>query len=163
MYYSTRQHVRLFQSSSYRGRHIFLYNNVTPAQHSRIRYWAERVPPPSAPSIREIRANCQTWCIDVMTELLNEGIGRPDALAEARSIRSPFPSERRMQPIEHPMMHPMHVRHPSDRHPQQQQQRPPIMHPMHVQEPYHPHHQRQQHWQGRREDEDSGCCGCVLM
>lgn len=100
MTYNTRKDVNVTESDSYEGQQIFIQDNITPAQHERIQYWAQQVPPPSAPSLKEIRANCQTWCIDVMEGLLKEGIGTPEAIAEAQRRRTLLPFEQQQtQPI----------------------------------------------------------------
>ena len=119
MSYRPANNVRIMASSSFRDA-ILVHDNITEAEHARVRYWAERTVPPSAPNMRESRGNCQTWCLVVLDQLLSERIGRPDRVAEARRRQTPLPH----QQVARPMIQPMEYQEPPISHQQSQGRTP---------------------------------------
>ena len=90
MTYRPLLNVNMIALRSFRS-HIVVAESITDAQHSRIRYWAERIQPLSAQKMRELRGHDQTWCIAVLEQLVREGISRSDRVELVRKSRRALP------------------------------------------------------------------------
>lgn len=106
MTYQPKNGLDILRSTSFKS-YMFIADNLSEASHNRIRYCADRMPPPSAPNMRELRGNCQTWCIAVLEQLLPYGIGTAGRLASAKRSRDLLPYElTRVRPAGHPSVQP---------------------------------------------------------
>jgi hypothetical protein len=84
----------ILASSPLRGSYI-MNPNITEQEHTRIRYWAENTPPPTAVNAAAAKANCQHWTIRVLERLQDEGIVTHTKVDEAKSYKQLLPHEQR--------------------------------------------------------------------
>ena len=95
MRYANAEDVALLTSPSL-AEAILIKDDVTEQQEETIRACFAQVPPPSAESARDVRRNCQTWCIVVMKRLVGQGglllQGKVDeAMAKLELVRGRAP------------------------------------------------------------------------
>ena len=87
MSYAHEEDVNAVNSLDYKDSYIIA--QPTTDQAMRIRYWATREVPPSAPNQAAVTENCQGWTIRVMEHLVSEGIVQRGWVDAARDLQEP--------------------------------------------------------------------------
>ena len=87
MKYVHASNIDLVSSTSYKDSFVLALPNEQDA--GRVRYWATREPPPSAPNQAAVRENCQAWVIRVVARLVEEGIIHKSWLSRIKEMQQP--------------------------------------------------------------------------
>ena len=89
MYYASKHNIDVFNSTSFHDAQI-VNGNMNEHQQSRVGQVAYETTPPSAPSVREVKENCQGWVIKVLWQLQEEGMVAAEKIHSVELLKDPI-------------------------------------------------------------------------